>query len=68
MKALITARMQQSCTGDDRSRDFDDEHGGHVRSLQRHPLRAGDAIQLASCLHLQEYVEEDLTFVGFAAL
>jgi uncharacterized protein len=33
--------------------------------LQRHPLRAGDAIQLASCLHLQEQVEEDLTFVGF---
>ena len=33
--------------------------------LQRHPLRAGDAIQLASCLHLQEHVEEELTFVGF---
>jgi predicted nucleic acid-binding protein len=33
--------------------------------LQRHPLRAGDAIQLASCLLLQEHVEDDLTFVGF---
>jgi predicted nucleic acid-binding protein len=35
------------------------------RLLQRYPLRAGDAIQLASCLHLQEHVEDDLTFVGF---
>jgi predicted nucleic acid-binding protein len=33
--------------------------------LQRHPLRTGDAIQLASCLHLQEHIEEDVTFVGF---
>jgi uncharacterized protein len=33
--------------------------------LQRHPLRTGDAIQLASCLHLQEHIEDDVTFVGF---
>jgi predicted nucleic acid-binding protein len=35
------------------------------RLLQRHPLRTGDAIQLASCLHLQEHIEDDVTFVGF---
>jgi uncharacterized protein len=34
------------------------------RLLQRHPLRTGDAIQLASCLHLQEHFEDDVTFVG----
>jgi predicted nucleic acid-binding protein len=33
--------------------------------LQRHPLRAGDAIQLASCLHLQEALEAELRFVAF---
>ena len=33
--------------------------------LQRHPLRTGDAIQLASCLQLQEHIEDDVTFVGF---
>jgi uncharacterized protein len=33
--------------------------------LQRHTLRTGDAIQLASCLHLQEHIEGDVTFVGF---
>jgi predicted nucleic acid-binding protein len=37
------------------------------RLLQRHPLRTGDAIQLASCLHLQEQIEDDVTFVGFDA-
>ena len=33
--------------------------------LQRHPLRTGDAIQLASCLQLREHSEDDVTFVGF---
>ena len=33
--------------------------------LQRHPLRAGDAIQLASCLHLQEALEAEVSFVVF---
>ena len=33
--------------------------------LQRHPLRTGAAIQLASCLHLREHIEDDVTFVGF---
>jgi predicted nucleic acid-binding protein len=33
--------------------------------LQRHPLRTGDAIQLASCLQLQEHIEDDVIFVGF---
>lgn len=35
------------------------------RLLQLHPLRAGDAIQLASCLHLQEELGEDMVFVAF---
>lgn len=35
------------------------------RLLQRHPLRAGDAIQLASSLHLREALEEDTGFVAF---
>lgn len=33
--------------------------------LQRHALRAGDAIQLASCLFLQEPLGEEMTFVAF---
>lgn len=33
--------------------------------LQRHALRAGDAIQLASCLFLQEQLGEKTTFVAF---
>jgi predicted nucleic acid-binding protein len=33
--------------------------------LQRHPLRAGDAIQLASCLYLQEELEDEASFVAF---
>lgn len=33
--------------------------------LQRHPLRASDAIQLASCLYLQEQLGEDLAIVAF---
>jgi predicted nucleic acid-binding protein len=33
--------------------------------LQRHALRAGDAIQLASCLFLQEQLGEETTFVAF---
>jgi predicted nucleic acid-binding protein len=35
------------------------------RLLQRHTLRTGDAIQLASCLQLQEHIEDEVTFVGF---
>ncbi len=33
--------------------------------LRRHPLRAGDAVQLASCLHLQEALEDQITLVAF---
>jgi len=33
--------------------------------LRRHPLRAGDAIQLASCLHLRDALDDDVTFVAF---
>lgn len=33
--------------------------------LQRHPLRAGDAIQLASCLYLQEQLGEEVSFLAF---
>jgi predicted nucleic acid-binding protein len=33
--------------------------------LQRHSLRAGDAVQLASCLHLRNELEEPITLVVF---
>jgi hypothetical protein len=33
--------------------------------LQRHALRAGDAIQLATCLYLQEELREAALFVAF---
>lgn len=33
--------------------------------LQRYPLRAGDAIQLASCLYLQEQLGEEVALVAF---
>lgn len=33
--------------------------------LQRHPLRAGDAVQLASCLHLREELEDAVSLVAF---
>ena len=33
--------------------------------LRRHALRAGDAIQLASCLHLQSELKEQMTLVAF---
>jgi len=33
--------------------------------LQQHPLRAGDAIQLASCLYLQEQLAEPIPMVVF---
>jgi predicted nucleic acid-binding protein len=33
--------------------------------LQRHPLRAGDAVQLASCLYLQKELEDRIDFVAF---
>lgn len=35
------------------------------RLLERQPLRAGDAIQLASCLYLREELGEDVQFVAF---
>jgi predicted nucleic acid-binding protein len=33
--------------------------------LVRHPLRAGDAIQLASCLYLERELREAVPFVAF---
>jgi hypothetical protein len=33
--------------------------------LQRHLLRAGDAVQLASCLRLREELEDDVSLVAF---
>jgi predicted nucleic acid-binding protein len=33
--------------------------------LQRHSLRAGDAVQLASCLQLRDELEEPIRFVAF---
>jgi uncharacterized protein len=33
--------------------------------LQRHPLRAGDAVQLASCLELQSELGEPISLVVF---
>lgn len=33
--------------------------------LQRHPLRTGDAIQLASCLYLQQQLGEPIEIVSF---
>lgn len=36
-----------------------------ARTLQRHPLRAGDAVQIASCLFLQEQLGEPVTIVAF---
>lgn len=39
---------------------------GLARSLLlRHPLRAGDAIQLSSCLVLQEQVQRPVEFLAF---
>lgn len=35
--------------------------------LTRHPLRAGDAVQLASCLHLREHAGDDVALVAFDA-
>ena len=35
------------------------------RLLPRHALRAGDALQLASCLYLREAVGESLAFAAF---
>ena len=36
-----------------------------ARVLARHPLRAGDAVQLASALELHEKLRYPLTFVAF---
>ena len=33
--------------------------------LRRHPLRAGDAVQLASCMHLRDQLEDDVGLVAF---
>lgn len=33
--------------------------------VRRHELRAGDAIQLASCLYIQEALGEETSFVAF---
>jgi len=33
--------------------------------LRRHALRAGDAIHLASCIHLQEELQDAATFIAF---
>jgi predicted nucleic acid-binding protein len=33
--------------------------------LQRHSLRAGDAVQLASCLQLRDELQEPITLVAF---
>ena len=33
--------------------------------LQRHALRAGEAVQLAGCLHLREELEDDMRLVAF---
>ena len=33
--------------------------------LRRHPLRAGDAVQLASCLQLQDALEDRIALVAF---
>lgn len=33
--------------------------------LRRHPLRAGDAVQLACCLHLRDELQAQITIVAF---
>jgi predicted nucleic acid-binding protein len=33
--------------------------------LRRHALRAGDAIHLASCIHLREELQDEATFIAF---
>jgi hypothetical protein len=33
--------------------------------LQRHPLRAGDAVQLASCLQLRDELDEPIALLAF---
>jgi hypothetical protein len=33
--------------------------------VQRHALRAGDAVQLASCLYLRDAVDRDVALVAF---
>lgn len=33
--------------------------------LLRHPLRAGDAVQLASCIVVQQEIGEPIPFVAF---
>ena len=38
----------------------------HARTLlMRHPLRAGDAVQLASCVYLQQQLAQPVPFVAF---
>lgn len=37
-----------------------------ARSLiAAHPLRAGDAVQLASCLHLRDRTGDEMEFIGY---
>jgi predicted nucleic acid-binding protein len=46
--------------------EFTSEITADARALLlRHPLRAGDAVQLASCLYLQREMSEPLPFVVF---
>ena len=46
--------------------EFTPEISAAARSLLlRHPLRAGDAVQLASCLYLQRELSQPLPFVAF---
>lgn len=33
--------------------------------LRRHPLRAGDAVQLASCVRLRDQLDDDVRLVAF---
>jgi predicted nucleic acid-binding protein len=33
--------------------------------LRRHPLRAGDALQLASCVHLRDQLDDDVRLLAF---
>jgi predicted nucleic acid-binding protein len=46
--------------------EFTLEITGDARALLlRHRLRAGDAVQLASCLYLQREISQPLPFVAF---
>jgi predicted nucleic acid-binding protein len=53
LPALAVVEMMPDVTGEARA------------LLLRHPLRAGDAIQLASCLYLQREMGRPVAFVAF---